>query len=91
MVSGEEFVHAFVLGFKATSRIGDATYPAHYDVGGHSTGTCGVFGAAVGRLIGLDAQRMVWAIGLAATGAGIREISLRGEAVPSRQRRPERT
>jgi 2-methylcitrate dehydratase PrpD len=76
-VRGEDFVHAFILGFEATSRIGNATYPAHYDAGWHSTGTCGIFGAAVaiGRLIGLDHQQMVWSIGLAATqAAGIREM-----------------
>jgi 2-methylcitrate dehydratase PrpD len=76
-ITGEDFVHAFILGFETTSRIGNATYPSHYDAGWHSTGTCGVFGAAVaiGRLIGLDHQQMVWAIGLAATqAAGIREM-----------------
>lgn len=76
-VSGRDFVHAFVLGFEITSRVGNATYPAHYDAGWHSTGTCGVFGAAVaiGKLIGLDSGQMVHAIGLAATqAAGLREM-----------------
>src|ERR1051325_3880726 len=76
-VSGRDFVHAFILGFEAESRIGNAVYPAHYDAGWHITGTTGVFGAAaaIGRLIGLSAQQMVWAIGLAATqAAGLREM-----------------
>lgn len=76
-VSGRDFVHAFILGFETVSRVGNATYPAHYDIGWHSTGSCGVFGAtvAIGKLIGLDVQQMVWAIGLAATqAAGIREM-----------------
>lgn len=76
-VSGEDFLHAFVLGFETTSRIGNATYPAHYDVGWHSTGTCGVFGAAVavGKLMGLGVREMEWSIGLAATqSAGIRAM-----------------
>ena len=76
-VSGRDFVHAFILGFETVSRVGNATYPTHYDVGWHSTGSCGVFGAAVaiGKLIGLDVQQMVWNIGLAATqAAGIREM-----------------
>src|SRR5262245_27546732 len=34
-VSGRDFVHAFILGFEAESRIGNAVYPAHYDVGWH--------------------------------------------------------
>src|SRR5215831_20887286 len=76
-VNGRDLVHAFILGFEAESRIGNAVYPAHYDAGWHITGTAGVFGAAVsiGRLIGLSAQQMVWAIGLAATqAAGLREM-----------------
>jgi 2-methylcitrate dehydratase PrpD len=76
-VSGRDWVHAFILGFEAESRIGNSVYPAHYDVGWHITGTAGVFGAAVaiGKLIGLSEQQMVWAIGLAATqAAGLREM-----------------
>jgi 2-methylcitrate dehydratase PrpD len=76
-VSGRDFVHAFILGFEAESRIGNAVYPAHYDAGWHITGTAGVFGAAVaiGKLIGLSTQQMIWAIGLAATqAAGLREM-----------------
>src|SRR5579871_5212009 len=76
-VSGRDFMQAFILGFEAEMRIGNAVYPAHYDVGWHITGTAGVFGAAVaiGRLLGLTEQQMIWAIGLAATqAAGIREM-----------------
>jgi 2-methylcitrate dehydratase PrpD len=76
-VSGRDFVNAFVLGFEAESRVGNAVYPAHYDVGWHITGTAGTFGAAtaIGRLLGLDVQKMIWAIGLAATqAAGLREM-----------------
>jgi 2-methylcitrate dehydratase PrpD len=76
-VSGAAFMHAFILGFEATSRIGNAVYPAHYDVGWHITGTAGVFGAATGiaHLLKLPLQNMIWAIGLAATqAAGIREM-----------------
>ncbi|WP_333835068.1 MmgE/PrpD family protein [Rubrimonas sp.] len=76
-VTGRDFLHAFVLGFEVTARVGNATYPAHYDAGWHSTGTCGVFGAAaaVGWLLALPADRMVHALGLAATQAsGLREM-----------------
>ena len=76
-VSGSDFVHAFILGFEAESRVANAVYPAHYDVGWHITGTSGVFGAAtaIGRLMGLSVQQMIWAIGLAATqAAGLREM-----------------
>src|SRR5689334_487512 len=76
-VSGADFLLAFVLGFEAESRVGNAVYPAHYDAGWHITGTAGVFGAAaaIGKLLGLAEQNMVWALGLAATqAAGLREM-----------------
>jgi 2-methylcitrate dehydratase PrpD len=76
-VSGLDFMQAFITGFEAEMRIGNAVYPAHYDVGWHITGTAGVFGAAIaiGKLLGLTEQQMIWNIGLAATqAAGIREM-----------------
>src|SRR5262245_12587993 len=76
-VTGRQFVEAFVFAFEAESRVANAVYPAHYDVGWHITGTSGVFGAAtaIGRLMGLSLQQMIWAIGLAATqAAGLREM-----------------
>lgn len=76
-VSGEDFLHAFILGVEVECRIGNAVYPNHYDVGWHITGTTGVFGAAAaaGRLLGLSEQQMVWALGIAATQAsGLREM-----------------
>jgi len=76
-VAGRDFMHAFVLGFEAESRVANAVYPAHYDAGWHMTGTAGVFGAAaaIGRLRGLSVQEMTWALGLAATqAAGLREM-----------------
>jgi len=75
-VSGLDFLNAYVLGYETVTRIGNATYPAHYQRGWHSTGSIGVFGAAVavGKLMGLDQAQMLNAIGLAATqGAGIRD------------------
>jgi 2-methylcitrate dehydratase PrpD len=76
-VRGRDFVEAFILGFEAASRVGNAVYPSHYDVGWHMTGTIGGFGAAagIGKLMGLSVQQMVWALGLAATqSAGLREM-----------------
>jgi len=76
-VSGRDFMEAFILGFEAESRIANAVYPAHYDVGWHITGTAGVFGAAtaIGKLLKLPEQQMIWNIGLAATqAAGLREM-----------------
>jgi 2-methylcitrate dehydratase PrpD len=76
-VSGRAFVTALAIGVDVECRIGNAVYPDHYDVGWHITGTAGVFGAAaaVGKLMGLDEQKMVWALGLAATQpVGLREM-----------------
>jgi 2-methylcitrate dehydratase PrpD len=75
-VSGKDFLNALVLGVETECRIGNAVYPNHYDVGWHITGTAGVFGsaAAVGKLLKLGQQQMVWAIGLAASQpVGLRE------------------
>ena len=75
-VSGHDFLNALALGVETECRIGNAVYPDHYDAGWHITGTAGVFGAAAaaGRLLALDEQQMVWAIGLAASQpVGLRE------------------
>jgi len=70
-VSGRDLLLALVLGQEAACRIGLAISPSHYNRGWHITATCGVFGAAAGcgRLLGLSAAQMVWALGSAATSA----------------------
>jgi 2-methylcitrate dehydratase PrpD len=76
-VSGADLLNAFILGVEAECRIGNAVYPEHYDVGWHITGTTGVFGAAAaaGKLLGLNEQQMVWALGIAGTqSSGFREM-----------------
>lgn len=76
-VSGADFLNAMVLGIEAECRIGNAVYPAHYDVGWHITGTAGVFGAAAasGKLLGLSEEQMTWALGMAAAQpVGLREM-----------------
>jgi 2-methylcitrate dehydratase PrpD len=76
-VSGAEFLTAFILGVETECRIGNSVYPAHYDIGWHITGTAGVFGAAAatGKLLGLDEQQMIWALGIAGTqSSGFREM-----------------
>lgn len=75
--SGEDFMHAFILGVEVECRIGKAVYPSHYERGFHITGTAGVFGgaAAAGKLLGLNEQQMVWALGIAATqSAGLKDM-----------------
>ena len=76
-ITGAEFVHAFVLGVEAEERIGLSVFPEHYEAGWHITGTAGVFGAAAaaGKLLGLDEQKMAWALGIAATqSSGLQEM-----------------
>jgi len=76
-ISGADLLHAFILGIEVECRIGNAVYPAHYDIGWHITGTAGVFGAAaaVGKLLKLDEQQMIWALGIAGTqSSGFREM-----------------
>jgi 2-methylcitrate dehydratase PrpD len=75
-VSGEDLLHAIVLGVEAECRIGNAVSPAHYRRCWHITATCGVFGAAAaaGKLLRLDTRQMVWAFGnAAAQSAGLIE------------------
>jgi 2-methylcitrate dehydratase PrpD len=68
-ISGAALLHAFVLGVEVECRMGNALSPGHYRRGWHITATCGVLGsaAAAGKLLGLDARLMGWALGTAAT------------------------
>jgi 2-methylcitrate dehydratase PrpD len=75
-VTGPQLLTAFVLGFEMECRVGQAISPGHYPKGWHITSTCGVFAAAAaaGKLLELDVQRMLWALGTAATqSAGLCE------------------
>jgi 2-methylcitrate dehydratase PrpD len=69
-ITGRAFVAAYAAGFEAGVRVGQSA-PGHYDGGWHLTGTLGTIaaGAACARLLGLDRQQMVHALGLAATQA----------------------
>ena len=70
-VSGREFMLAYAVGFEAGVRTG-RTAPAHHRGGWHLTGTLGSIaaGAAAGKLLKLDTQRLTYAMGIAATQAG---------------------
>jgi 2-methylcitrate dehydratase PrpD len=71
-ISGRDLLLAFALGVEIECRIGNAISPEHYARGWHITSTCGTLGAAAaaGKLLSLDADRMVWALGAAATQTG---------------------
>jgi 2-methylcitrate dehydratase PrpD len=68
-VSGRDLILAFVLGQEVECRIGLAMSPSHYNKGWHITATCGVFGAAAGsgKLLRLNTEQLVWALGIAST------------------------
>ncbi len=70
-LSGIELLLGFILGVEAECRIGNAISPGHYARGWHITSTCGVFGSAMatGKLLGLSAQQLVWAMGSASAQA----------------------
>jgi len=66
--SGKDLIAACVVGYEVQIRLSLALDPsAHYDRGYHPTATCGVFGAAAaaGKLLGLDADGLESAFGIA--------------------------
>ena len=74
-VSGERLVTAIAAGYEVMIRSSLALNPSAARLRGwHLTGVCGPFGAAAACavLLGLDAERTAWALGLAGTqGAGL--------------------
>ena len=70
--SGADFILSVVIGYEVMCRLGKVLEPSkHYGRGFHSTGTCGVFGAAaaVGRLFGLNSAQMAAAFGICGSQA----------------------
>ncbi|MBC9881132.1 MmgE/PrpD family protein [Bradyrhizobium sp. INPA01-394B] len=68
-LSGREVLTAFILGVDVECRIGSSVSPRHYARGWHITSTCGIFGAAAAcaKLLGLPAEGIANAIGVAAS------------------------
>jgi 2-methylcitrate dehydratase PrpD len=73
-VSGHQLLTAILMGYEVGRRVLEAVggYEAHNNLGWHSTGTCGAFGAAAatGLLLGLDAPRLEQALGIACSFSG---------------------
>ena len=71
IVSGQDLLLSAILGMEFECRLGQAISPFHYSRGWHITSTCGVIGAAIGsgKLLQLNQQQLLWAIGNAATQA----------------------
>ncbi|MCK1682250.1 MmgE/PrpD family protein [Bradyrhizobium sp. 147] len=66
---GRAVLTAFILGVDVECRIGSSVSPHHYARGWHITSTCGIFGAAAAcaKLLGLPAEAIANAIGVAAS------------------------
>ena len=64
-------IPAYAVGFEIAARINEAVYPSIHLRGWQGTGVAGGAGAAsaIGRMLGLDAQAIAHAIGIAATNA----------------------
>lgn len=74
--SGRDMLTAMAAAYEVFIRIALGAGPGHYRYW-HTTATCGVFGAAAGagRLLGLDRERLTWALGAAGTvAAGLWEF-----------------
>lgn len=66
--SGKDLIAACVAGYEIQIRLSLALGPSeHYDRGYHPTATCGIFGAvaAAGKLLGMDAEQIESAFGIA--------------------------
>lgn len=69
--SGKEFITAMVVGYQVAIQLGMLINPGHRQKGFHSTGTCGTIGAAAAasKLLDLDKESILNALGLAGTQA----------------------
>lgn len=71
---GRQVIVALAAGYDLAARVteGAGGYRAHNDLGWHSTGTCGTFGAAAGAasVLGLNPARFTAALGIAGSYAG---------------------
>ncbi len=66
----ERYALGVAAGYEVMIRLGAALNPSHYDFW-HTTGTCGAFAAAAaaGKVMGLDAEQLARALGIAGTMA----------------------
>ncbi len=68
--SGKDLILAIVAGYEVGIRVAVSVGQSHYHRW-HTTSTCGTFGAAAGsaKILGLDEDQGVWALGSAGTQA----------------------
>ena len=69
--SGSDIITAVIVGYEIMGRIGKSINPSHIERGFHPTATCGVFGAAAAasKLLNLNIDETIWALGNAGTQA----------------------
>lgn len=75
MISGQDFITAFVAGWEVAGKLAVTVTPDHYASGFHTTATIGTFGCAitVAKILGLSEVQMTWSLGHAASmAAGVR-------------------
>lgn len=75
-VNGRKLLEGFVLGNEVGSKLGQVMGWQHYHLGWHGTGTVGVLAAAIAaaKIIGLEPQQIINALGIAASSAaGLRQ------------------
>jgi 2-methylcitrate dehydratase PrpD len=70
--SGRKIIEAYILGYEIEDRMGLCLNPEHYDLGWHTTGTLGTFGAmtAASRILSLNEEQVQIAFGIAASLMG---------------------
>jgi 2-methylcitrate dehydratase PrpD len=70
--SGADLMLAYQVGVEVECKVAEAILPRHYQMGFHSTATCGSIGAAAGaaKLLGLDREATRRALSIGATQAG---------------------
>ena len=76
LATGQDLVHAFLLGFEVETTVAEVINPAHYEHGWHATCTLGTLGAAAAaaRILGLDTAQTATALAVAASQAsGLKE------------------
>ncbi|MEM7745507.1 MAG: MmgE/PrpD family protein [Pseudomonadota bacterium] len=69
--SGREMVTAYIIGIEAAARIGTCAKSAFHQIGYHPTGIVGTMAASIaaGRLLGLSAEQIAMAQGIALSQA----------------------
>lgn len=69
--SGSDFLTSYIIGFKVGACVGSCLDAEHYLAGWHSTSTLGRIASAAGcaKLMGLNEQQTVYALGIAGTQA----------------------